>query len=225
MILVKLLTHKIFVCIGFNTMSIDEAWVSEKLTEFKSALFVRHGEEAVNIILLQDIIAREKTNYCIEKQKGLEVRKQLDDLRKENKNLSDNLYVQKYVRDMMQRLMMQSQLESDLATQKREYEVKLDDEMMSRNKLTVTLALYEAEYKEMKIEVNILKAKLSATASGFDDKVDVEVARATVAFNDKLATKLFDVAAHFDAMLVAELAVASTAAYVKHAAELASVFA
>ena len=62
-------------------MNNDEAWVSEKLTEFKSALLARLGEEAAKITLLQEIITREKTNYCIEKQKDLEVRKQLDDLR------------------------------------------------------------------------------------------------------------------------------------------------
>ncbi len=62
-------------------MNNDEAWVSEKLTEFKSTLLARLGEEAAKITLLQEIITREKTNYCIEKQKDLEVRKQLDDLR------------------------------------------------------------------------------------------------------------------------------------------------
>ena len=96
-------------------MNNDEAWVSEKLMEFKSALLARLGEKAAQITLLQEIITREKTNYCIEKQKGLEVREPLDDLRKENKNLFDKLYVQKSVGDVMQRLVMQSQRESDLA--------------------------------------------------------------------------------------------------------------
>ena len=47
----------------------------------------------------------------------------------------------------------------------------------------------------------------------------MKVARATITFNDKLATELLDVAAHFHAKLVAELAAASTAADVKLAAE------
>ena len=205
-------------------MNNDEVWVSEKLTGFKSALFAKLGEEAAKIILLQEIIAPEKTNYCIEKQKGLEVRKQLDDLRKENKDLSDKLYVQKYVGDMMQRLVMQSQNESDLAAQKREYELKVTEEKMARHKLSMTLAIYEAANKEIKIEVNSLKAKLSAATSGLDDTVVEEVARATVAFNDKLATELLDVVAHFDAKLAAELAAASTATDMKHTWKLASVF-
>ncbi len=78
-------------------MNNDEAWVSEKLTELKSALITRFGEKAVKI-----------TNYCIEEQKVLEVDKQLDDLRKENKDLSDKLYVKKYVEDMMQHVLMKS---------------------------------------------------------------------------------------------------------------------
>ncbi len=94
-----------------------------------------------------------RTNYCIKKQKGLEARKQLDDLRKENKDLSDELYVQNYVGDIMERLAMKSHHESDLASLKREYELKLSDEMMARDRLPMTLATYEAANKEIKIEV------------------------------------------------------------------------
>ena len=145
-------------------------------------------------------------------------------VRKENKDLSNKLYVQKYVGDMMQRLVMQSQHESDLAAQKWEYELKLAPKKMACHKLSMTLAIYETANMEIKIEVISLKAKLSDATSGFDDKVDVEVARATIAFNDKLATEFLDVVTPFDAKLVAELAAASTAAYVKHASERASVF-
>ena len=48
------------------------------------------------------------------------------------------------------------------------------------------------------------------------------MASVTVAFNDKLVADHLDVAAHFDAKIVAEIDVASAAADVKHAAELAS---
>jgi len=81
------------------------------LTEFKSDVLTRLGEEAAKITPSQEIFAREKSNYCNEKLKCLEVRKQLDDLLKENKDLSNRLYVQKYVGDMMQRLVMQLQHE------------------------------------------------------------------------------------------------------------------
>jgi hypothetical protein len=50
-------------------MNNDEACVSQKLTEFKSDLLAKLGEEAVKITKLQEIIARERSNYCIEKQK------------------------------------------------------------------------------------------------------------------------------------------------------------
>jgi hypothetical protein len=148
---------------------------------------------------LQEIITRKKTNYCIKKQKGLEVREQLDDLRKENKDLFDKLYVQKYVGDMMQRLVMQSQHESDLAAQKREYELKLTAENMACQKLSMTLAIHEAANKEIKSKLIVSKHSLPFLASSFDDKIVVEVARAIFAFNDKLATEHFDVAADFDA--------------------------
>ncbi len=82
-------------------MNNDEEWVSEKLTELKSTLLPRFSEEAVKITKLQNIIVREKSNYCYEKQKVLEFGNQLDVLRKENMDLSDKLSVQKYVGDMM----------------------------------------------------------------------------------------------------------------------------
>ena len=100
------------------------------------------------------------------------------------------------------------------------------EENMVRHKLSMTLAIYETANMEIKIEVNSLKAQLSAASSGFDDdKVVVEVARVTVDFDDKIATELLDVAAHFDAKLIAELAAASTAVGVKHVAERAIGFA
>ena len=47
-------------------MNNDEAWVSEMLKGFKFALLAKLGEEAAKITLLQEIITREKTNYCDE---------------------------------------------------------------------------------------------------------------------------------------------------------------
>jgi hypothetical protein len=70
-----------------------------------------------------------------------------------------------------------------LVAQKREYKLKLAEENMARHKLSMTLAIYKAANKEIKIEVNSLKAQLSAAASGFDDK---SLENATTSYKERL---------------------------------------
>ncbi len=89
----------------------------------------------------------------------------------------------------MQRVIMKSQHESDLDALENEYDLKLADKMLICDRLSTSLKLTEAANKEERILVGRLKAELSAATSDFDEKVVAEVARATIAFNDILATE------------------------------------
>ena len=70
-----------------------EAWVSKKLTDLKSAFLYRLHEDTGEISQLQNIIVREKSKYDIVELEVMELRKEVEDLRRENKDLSENLYV------------------------------------------------------------------------------------------------------------------------------------
>jgi hypothetical protein len=175
-----------------------EAWVSEELTDIKLAILYRFDEEAGTISQLQNVIVREKFNHCTVQLEVMEFRKEVEDLRRENKDLSDKLYVRQVVGDMLQRVAMQVQHESDLKdiafdnekkiiALKLEYEVILADEMSSCERFSKELEAIEATYKQKQIDVKILQEELAAKTSAFDHKISAEVAMVTVAFNNKLA--------------------------------------
>jgi hypothetical protein len=136
-----------------------EAWVYEKLTDLKSALLYRFDEESGKISQLQNVIVSEKSNYCTVKLEIMELRKEVEDLHRENKYLFDNLYFRQFVEGMLQRVVMKVHHESDfkdiafvnekkIAAHKLEYEVKLVDEMTSRERFSKALEAIEAAYKQ-----------------------------------------------------------------------------
>ena len=137
----------------------------------------------------------------------MELRKEVEDLRRENEDLFDKLYVRQVVADLLQRVVMPMRHESDLKyiafdneknilALKLEYEVKLADEMTSRERFSKELETFVAAYKQKQLEVELLQEELAAVTWAFDDKVYAEVASVTVVFNNKLTADHLDGVAH-----------------------------
>ena len=123
-----------------------EAWLSELLMGLNYEILARLGEEDGRINALQNVIARERTISCTAKLEVADLRNKLDVIRRENEDLYDKLYVKKYVGDLMQRIVLAAEHETALndialankvamADLKYEFEVKLADEMASRERL------------------------------------------------------------------------------------------
>jgi len=143
------------------------------LTDLKSAILYRFDEEAGKISQLQNVLVREKSNYCTVQLEVMELRKEVEDLRRENEDLFDKLYVRQVVADLLQRVVMPMRHESDLKyiafdneknilALKLEYEVKLADEMTSRERFSKELETFVAAYKQKQLEVELLQEELAA---------------------------------------------------------------
>ena len=102
-----------------------EAWLSQLWTPLQSAILARLGEEDGIITESQNVIARERTISCTAKLEVRDLREQLDVLRKENEDLSDQLYVKKYVGDVMQRIVLAAKHETALNDMRRLREQQL----------------------------------------------------------------------------------------------------